>query len=93
METPPAGAGVTFGNLEQQDYEGFLRYFRNGASINNCIIAYYRSLIGALLLFHFVNLAKTNWKEAINIFYSESFHYILTGADRHYLPAYFGLSK
>lgn len=44
-------------------------------------------------LFHFVNLAKTNWKEAINIFYSESFHYILTGADRHYLPAYFGLSK
>lgn len=44
-------------------------------------------------LFHFVNLAKTNWKEAVNIFYSESFHYIFTGADRNYLPAYFGLSK
>lgn len=44
-------------------------------------------------LFHFVNLAKTNWKEAVNIFYSESFRHILTGADRHYMPAYFGLSK
>lgn len=44
-------------------------------------------------LFHFVNLAKTNWKEAVNIFYSKDFCNILTGADRQYLPAYFGLSK
>lgn len=44
-------------------------------------------------LFHFVNLAKGNWKEAVHVFYSDSFQYILNGADRHYLPAYFGLSK
>ncbi|MBO6015744.1 MAG: hypothetical protein J6P60_04060 [Lachnospiraceae bacterium] len=44
-------------------------------------------------LFHFVNLAKTCWKEAVSIFYSDAFRDILEGADKQYLAAYIGLSK
>lgn len=44
-------------------------------------------------LFHFINLAKMNWSEAVPLFYSEEFASILEGADKDYLPAYLGLSK
>lgn len=44
-------------------------------------------------LFHFANLAKTNWGEATRIFYSSEFPKILTGNDRQYYSAYLGLSK
>ncbi|MBR1692880.1 MAG: hypothetical protein IJ711_08920, partial [Lachnospiraceae bacterium] len=44
-------------------------------------------------LFHFVNLAKTHWEEAVSIFYGDAFEDILVGADRQYLAAYIGLSK
>jgi len=44
-------------------------------------------------LFHFVNLAKTHWKEAVAVYYSDIFADILVGADRQYLAAYIGLSK
>ena len=43
-------------------------------------------------LFHFTNLAKTNWEEAVNLFYSEDFAQIFKGADRQYLTVYRGLS-
>ncbi|MCL2051650.1 MAG: DUF5717 family protein [Lachnospiraceae bacterium] len=43
-------------------------------------------------LFHFANLAKTNWGEALNLFYSPAFATLLTGADKQYLTLYRGLS-
>ena len=43
-------------------------------------------------LFHFTNLAKSDWQEALNLFYSDEFPLILTGADSQYLSVYRGLS-
>ncbi len=43
-------------------------------------------------LFHFANLAKTNWDEAVNLFYSEEFVELFKGNDRQYLRTYRGLS-
>lgn len=43
-------------------------------------------------LFHFTNLAKSCWDEAVNLFYSEDFKSIFTGNDRQYYAAYKGLS-
>lgn len=42
-------------------------------------------------LFHFTNLAKTNWEEAVRLFYSPDFEQILGGVDRQYLNTYRGL--
>lgn len=39
-------------------------------------------------LFHFANLAKTNWREAVRIFYAPDFEKVITGNDRQYLNAY-----
>lgn len=44
-------------------------------------------------LFHFANLAKTNWQEAVNCFYHKEFEKIFTGNDRQYLNGYLGLLK
>lgn len=43
-------------------------------------------------LFHFTNLAKSSWTEAVNLFYSDKFEQILTGNDRQFYPVYKGLS-
>ena len=43
-------------------------------------------------LFHFANLAKTNWEEAVQLYYSRSFAEILDGNDAHYMSTYRGLS-
>lgn len=43
-------------------------------------------------LFHFTNLAKSNWAEAVTLFYSKEFEHIFTGNDKQYLAAYLGLS-
>ena len=43
-------------------------------------------------LFHFANLARTNWDEAVSLYYSNRFAEILTGNDKQYLCAYRGLS-
>lgn len=43
-------------------------------------------------LFHFTNLAKTNWAEAVSLFYCKEFQQILEGNDRQYLGLYKGLS-
>lgn len=43
-------------------------------------------------LFHFANLAKSNWQEAVNLFYSPEFLQIFTGSDSQYLDAYRGLA-
>lgn len=43
-------------------------------------------------LFHFANLAKTNWAEAVHLFYSPEFEKIFTGVDRQHYIVYRGLS-
>lgn len=43
-------------------------------------------------LFHFTNLAKSNWEEAVKLFYSEAFQEVFTGNDRQHYAAYQGLS-
>lgn len=44
-------------------------------------------------LFHFANLAKVNWNEALNCFYDEKFIDILNGSGRQYLEVYQALSQ
>lgn len=43
-------------------------------------------------LFHFTNLAKTSFEEAVNLFYSKEFKQIFSGAGRQYYSVYRGLS-
>lgn len=43
-------------------------------------------------LFHFTNLAKSNWDEAVKLFYSDEFKQVFTGNDKQHLAAYRGLS-
>lgn len=44
-------------------------------------------------LFHYVNLARDNWKEAVDLFYSPDFVNILAGNDSQYYTLYMGLSS
>ena len=44
-------------------------------------------------LFHFANLAKTNWEEAVQMYYSPGFVEILEGNDVQYISTYRGLSN
>ncbi len=44
-------------------------------------------------LFHFVNLARESWEEAVALFYSPEFEDILVGNDRQYHTLYMGLSS
>ena len=39
-------------------------------------------------LFHFTNLARTNWQEAVDLFVSDNFEKILTGSDSKYVGIY-----
>lgn len=51
------------------------------------------SSLGAVRnLFHFTNLAKTNFDEAVNLFYSESFPQVFRNVDRQHYIIYRGLS-
>lgn len=43
-------------------------------------------------LFHFTNLAKSCWEEAVKLFYSRAFQSVFTGNDRQHYAAYKGLS-
>lgn len=43
-------------------------------------------------LFHFTNLAKSNWEEAVKLFYSREFRAVFAGNDRQHYAAYKGLS-
>lgn len=44
-------------------------------------------------LFHFANLAKSNWSEAVSLFYHPAFMQVFHGNDTRYIGAYRGLSK
>lgn len=43
-------------------------------------------------LFHFANLARTNWIEAVSLFYTKSFPLLLQGNDNQFYSTYLGLS-
>ena len=43
-------------------------------------------------LFHFANLARACWEEAVNVFYSPEFATILVGSDAHFYDSYRALS-
>ncbi len=43
-------------------------------------------------LFHFTNLAKSSWDEAVRLFYSDGFSSVFKGNDRQHYAAYRGLS-
>jgi hypothetical protein len=43
-------------------------------------------------ILHFTNLAKSEWDEALSLFYSPGFEKLFTGSDRAYLSAYKCLS-
>lgn len=43
-------------------------------------------------LFHFANLAKSNWREAVELFYTPEFKTLFEGSDRQYYDCYRGLS-
>lgn len=53
----------------------------------------YSSLGHIKNLFHFANLAKTNWAEAVSLYYSDRFLELLTGSDASYRTLYRGLSS
>ena len=44
-------------------------------------------------LFHFANLAKSNWDEALSLFYKKEFESVFVGVDRKFFDAYKSLSK
>lgn len=51
------------------------------------------SSIGSIKnLFHFANLAKSNWEEAVKVFYSSRFSEIFSGSDAQYAEEYRALS-
>lgn len=43
-------------------------------------------------LFHFANIAKSSWKEAVKLFYSPKFGTVFSGGDKKYAGLYRGLS-
>lgn len=61
------------------------------------VMVYERALktsMGAMKnLFHFANLAKSNWTEAVQLFYHPGFEALFEGSDRKYKSLYLGLSK
>lgn len=53
-----------------------------------------QSTLGSIKnLFHFANLAKTNWQEAVRLFYRKEFSNIFSGNDKQYYASYLGLSR
>ena len=44
-------------------------------------------------LFHFANLAKSAWDEAVKLFYNPAFEQIFTGSDAQYLETYRSLAQ
>ena len=44
-------------------------------------------------LFHFTNQAQTDWKEAVNLFYSKEFRQIFDGNERVHFSKYRGMSN
>ena len=60
-------------------------------TIRSCVVA--SSLGDIRNLFHFANLAKTDWDEAVRLFYSGNFMSVFKGNDAQYESLYRGLSE
>lgn len=59
----------------------------------NVVHEYMESSLGTIRnLFHFTNLAKSSWEEAVKLFYHENFISILSGNDSRYRSLYKGLT-
>ena len=59
----------------------------------NVIHEFMESSLGSIKnLFHFTNLAKSSWEEAVKLFYHENFITVLTGNDSHFRSLYKGLT-
>lgn len=60
------------------------------ASVNHSVL---RSSVGTIKnLFHFTNLAQSDFEEAVKLFYSREFQKIFVNNDKIYLDTYLGLS-
>ena len=60
----------------------------------NISLEHIKSSLGDIRnLFHFANLAKTNWEEAVKLFYSRDFISVFQGNDMQYEGLYRGLSS
>ncbi len=90
-----------FDATDMEDGESLQGDFRIISNHGECSIPYEISIVSGSVesslgnirnLFHFTNLAKTNWEEAVNLFYSKDFEQIFKGVDRQYLAVYRGLS-
>lgn len=88
-------AGLSQGDVCQ----GFFRIISNqGEYLLPFVVNVRQDLIASSLgdiknLFHFANLAKTDWKEAVNLFYSKEFITLFSGNERQYESLYRGLSS
>ena len=88
-------SGMEQGDLAKGEFyiisnlgEYYLPYeVRIGSSFLNSELGEIRNL------FHFANLAKVNWEEALNCFYDEKFVDILNGSGRQYLEVYQALAQ
>lgn len=57
-------------------------------------LGHLNSSMGAIKnLFHFTNLAKSNWSEAVQLFYGKNFHRIFVSNDKQHYLSYLGLSQ
>jgi len=61
------------------------------------VVMIQQSLIGGVQgniknLFHFANLAQSDWEEAVNLFYTKGFVKLFEGNERSYLEKYIGFS-
>lgn len=66
-------------------------YLPYAFSIRNNLLE--SSLGGIRNLFHFTNLAKSNWDEAVRMFYNDDFQNLFVGNDRQYRKTYLGFSR
>lgn len=72
------------------------------SNLGECYLPYEVKVTGVMMdselgeiknLFHFTNLAKVNWKEALRFFVMEEFTQIIIGSGRQYLEAYKALAE
>lgn len=90
-----SGIGMEEGDIQKGE---FLIVSSAGEYTIPIVVTVVRDVLTSLLgpvknLFHFANLAKTNWDEAVSLFYREDFVSLFHGTDSRYLNTYLGLSS
>ncbi len=89
-----SGAGMEEGDIQKGE---FWIVSSAGEYTIPFVVTVARDVLTSLLgpvknLFHFANLAKTNWDEAVSLFYRDDFVSLFHGTDSRYLNTYLGLS-